>query len=260
MDPRVLRLRKLRMHAGAIRVIVAHTYALSPQINGKEGVCMKTQSVLVLVTLAVMTFACFSPPTDAMAQPRNERSEPRDARQAPPRAPRYPPVGREVRTLPPGERTVRVRRQDYHYFNGIFYRPLRPDVFVVVDAPFGARVRHLPPGSISFLIGPSRYFYANYTYYLWEPRREEYIVVEEPPGAAQVVADAAKADETGELFVYPSEGQSDEQRDRDRYECYVWAAGQTGFDPAADSPQTELTGNYRRALSACLEGRGYTVK
>lgn len=221
---------------------------------------MKTRSVLVLVTAAVTAFVCFSPSNDVLAQPRNDRSQPQSARRAPPLVPRYLPPGREVRTLPPGARIVHTHRREYRYFNGVFYEPLRPGVFVVVNAPLGVRVGHLPPGYISFFSGSRRYFYANFTYYLWEPRRSEYIVVEEPPGAAQAVAEAARTDVTGELFVYPSEGQSDEERNRDRYECYVWASGQTGFDPAAESPQTALAGDYRRALSACLEGRGYTVK
>jgi hypothetical protein len=136
------------------------------------------------------------------------------------------------------------------------------------------------------------------------------------------------------VYFYPTQGQSAEQQDRDRYECYNWAVKQTGFDPgqalppqervtvvparapgentintaiagailgaivsgpghagggaiigataggllgaAADNAQAgqvqsvETTrGNarygresteYRRAMSACLEGRGYSVK
>jgi len=34
------------------------------------------------------------------------------------------------------------------------------------------------------------------------------------------------------IFVYPSNGQSAEQTDRDRYECHVWAVQQTGVDPS----------------------------
>ncbi len=63
---------------------------------------------------------------------------------------------------------------------------------------------------------------------------------------------------------YPAEGQSDEQRDRDRYDCYLWASGQTGFDPSeansTANQNSDLASNYRRVISACLEGRGYTVK
>ena len=35
-----------------------------------------------------------------------------------------------------------------------------------------------------------------------------------------------------ELFIYPKDGQSAEQQQKDRYECHVWAAEQTGFDPS----------------------------
>ena len=33
------------------------------------------------------------------------------------------------------------------------------------------------------------------------------------------------------LIVYPAKGQSQDQQNRDRYECHSWAVGQTGFDP-----------------------------
>lgn len=149
---------------------------------------------------------------------------------------------------------------------------------------------------------------------------------------------AASAD----LFIYPNMGQYPEQQRRDRYECHVWAAQQSGFDPSTyQAPQPvryppgagrehsdlnpvtgaaggaaagavggaiagdagkgaaigagvgavlgafhtlmrqdeqrdrrqamrerraeqdeirELRDDYNRAISACLEGRGYTVK
>ncbi len=34
------------------------------------------------------------------------------------------------------------------------------------------------------------------------------------------------------VIVYPAQGQSPEQTDRDRYECHVWAVQQTGVDPS----------------------------
>jgi len=144
-----------------------------------------------------------------------------------------------------------------------------------------------------------------------------------------------------EVYFYPNHGQSAAQQDRDRYECYLWAKKQTGFDPSApqlaphqkvqvvpspppghDTAAGAITGavigavvsppgrsasgaavgavagaiagaasdtarqeraaqiqqrydesdaqraarieqqagNYRRAMGACLEGRGYTVR
>jgi outer membrane lipoprotein SlyB len=34
------------------------------------------------------------------------------------------------------------------------------------------------------------------------------------------------------VFVYPANGQSQEQTARDRYECHMWAVQQTGVDPS----------------------------
>lgn len=32
-------------------------------------------------------------------------------------------------------------------------------------------------------------------------------------------------------IVFPAKGQSNEQTEQDKYQCYGWAKGQTGFDP-----------------------------
>ena len=34
-----------------------------------------------------------------------------------------------------------------------------------------------------------------------------------------------------ELVIYPAKGQSNEQTEKDKFECYSWAKGQSGFDP-----------------------------
>ncbi|MGA8706334.1 MAG: hypothetical protein WB646_05025 [Steroidobacteraceae bacterium] len=34
------------------------------------------------------------------------------------------------------------------------------------------------------------------------------------------------------LMVYPARGQTQDQLERDRYECHVWAVQQSGFDPS----------------------------
>jgi hypothetical protein len=36
-----------------------------------------------------------------------------------------------------------------------------------------------------------------------------------------------------DVFVYPQKGQSAEHQQKDEFECYAWAKGQTGFDPMA---------------------------
>jgi hypothetical protein len=35
----------------------------------------------------------------------------------------------------------------------------------------------------------------------------------------------------GEMIIYPAKGQSQKKMEKDKYECYGWAKGQTGFDP-----------------------------
>jgi hypothetical protein len=34
-----------------------------------------------------------------------------------------------------------------------------------------------------------------------------------------------------DLIIYPAEGQSEEQMEKDKFECYTWAKNETGFDP-----------------------------
>ncbi len=37
---------------------------------------------------------------------------------------------------------------------------------------------------------------------------------------------------TSDIYIYPNKGQSSQQQSQDRYECHVWAANQSGFDPS----------------------------
>jgi hypothetical protein len=39
-----------------------------------------------------------------------------------------------------------------------------------------------------------------------------------------------------EVVIYPAKGQSKEQTEKDKFACYSWAKGETGFDPMA-TPQ-----------------------
>ena len=41
------------------------------------------------------------------------------------------------------------------------------------------------------------------------------------------------------VYAYPAQGQTDQQLDRDRYECNTWAVQQTGFDPSTATPQPQ---------------------
>lgn len=113
---------------------------------------------------------------------------------------------------------------------------------------------------MSFGYGAHRYYYSNATFYLFNDRSREYIVVEKPPGAASSLQENTEIARAAALFVYPNNGQSEERRDQERYECHRWAKEQTGFDPGVMAGTQNLAADYRRATSACLEGREYTVK
>jgi len=41
-------------------------------------------------------------------------------------------------------------------------------------------------------------------------------------------------------FIYPSQGQSKEQQEKDEFECHRWAKEQSGFDPMNPPSQQEL--------------------
>jgi len=65
-----------------------------------------------------------------------------------------------------------------------------------------------------------------------------------------------------ELYIYPANGQSAEQQDKDKFECYNWAKNDTGFDPMAvpttssapPSGQKKSGGAVRGALGGAVLG------
>ncbi len=86
--------------------------------------------------------------------------------------------------------------------------------------------------------------------------------------AAQGAAPAATPQETliDGLYVTAINGQTKAQEGQDEYECHNWAAGQTGFDSSLpgggvpDSQNAIRRSQYQRAMTACLEARGYSVR
>jgi hypothetical protein len=90
--------------------------------------------------------------------------------------------------------------------------------------------------------------------------------VNSPPSAnaysGQAPSSGAGQPTSDQWYVYPSRGQSQQQLANDRYECNRWATNESGYDPDLRSHRNPETGPvaYGRALSACLEGRGYAVR
>lgn len=111
------------------------------------------------------------------------------------------------------------------------------------------------------------YYYANDVYYTWNPTYDGYTVTDPPPvneGANNAPAagnDGAPAAPMpppaggaagDQIFMYPRNGQSDAQLATDRSECQQWATSQVGGGGRPD--------DYRRAMTACAEARGYSAK
>ena len=69
-----------------------------------------------------------------------------------------------------------------------------------------------------------------------------------------------------DLMIYPAKGQSNDQMEKDKFECYTWAKGQTGFDPmqmpTASSPppsQEKQSVGGRTVAGGILGGAGGAV-
>jgi len=60
-----------------------------------------------------------------------------------------------------------------------------------------------------------------------------------------------------DIYIYPAKGQSQEQQDRDRYECHSWAVKQTGFDPSKSQAAASDT---RPASNQPPPPQGHVVK
>lgn len=149
-----------------------------------------------------------------------------------------------ISSLPYGYRKVWVEGNPYYYADDVFYERVssgyqvvpRPSNEVMIDedttdARPAPQVQSAPLSSNSSRPVPS---YAQQ-------------------------APAATAD-SNKLYAYPRNGQNPTQATFDRIECERWASGQTGFNPAQSSEDAQRRSEYQRATSACLDGRGYTVK
>ena len=149
---------------------------------------------------------------------------------------------------------VPYRGMDYFFSGGYWYRSQGPR-YMVVTPPHGIRVSYLPDFAREVWVGGSLFFLAAGAYYMYEPQTQDYVVVNPP------VADAAPVSNGYDVVAYPANGQSPEQIDQDRYDCYRWAVQQSGFDPRAGgyAPAPAVVQTYRQAEGNCLSSRGYQV-
>src|SRR5262249_7836863 len=126
-------------------------------------------------------------------------------------------------------------------------------------------------GYATYWWGGVPYYYWNSLYYTWSPGDNGYVVTDPPPAApAEGSADTGGAYEqapqadyagggAGGGDVYPPTGRTPEQTQNDRYECHGWAVSQSGFDPTQQG-QSGNPADYKRAMIACLDARGYSAR
>jgi hypothetical protein len=110
-------------------------------------------------------------------------------------------------------------------------------------------------GALGWSLAP-RYYYPYYppSYYNLPPPEEN-----QPPQSLDQGAE-------NRMFIYPRQGQSEGQQAMDFDVCHGWAVNQTGFDPKRppegppDAQRSQQSTDYLRAISACLDARGYTLR
>ena len=70
--------------------------------------------------------------------------------------------------------------------------------------------------------------------------------------------------EAQQLFAFPKKRQSQDQQNKDRFECHSFASQQTGFDPSAPAPPPPSTTTTARQPRSYAEvesaGRGSAVR
>jgi len=158
----------------------------------------------------------------------------------------------------------------------------------------------LPFGYATYYWGSVPYYYYDNAYYNWDPSQNGYVATdpppvmqsgsdEPPPGDVPPASDAPSADyvpapqsndspppqssnsaapsgprgnwsSAADIYVYPRNGQNEQQTSTDRFECHKWSVAQTGFDPTRSMNLQGTSIDYRRAMGACLDARGYSVK
>lgn len=165
----------------------------------------------------------------------------------------YPPRGYLAPVLPAGALTIGWGGANWFFHGGVWFRP-HGGRFVVAVPPVGIVLPVLPPAYVTLWVGGAPYYYANGVYYAPLPGRG-YGVVAPPPGAeaAQPVPmPPPQPRPPPEPVVYPRNGQSPAQTETDRQECNRWATTQPSALADAEV--------FQRAVAACLDGRGYTVR
>lgn len=182
--------------------------------------------------------------------------------------------GQVVRVLPPDATSLSYAGLPYFYGAGVWFRPHRGGRYIVAVPPAGLVVPSLPAGAQSFWVGPDLYFHAHGVTYVGDIAGGYRVVSVMPTlnlsGASEqdgedAPAPAARKPRTSRhadgLYVYPRKGQRQSRLVADRKACNAWAREESGHDPAAtEDTDADAYAEFQRAVSVCLEARGYSVR
>lgn len=160
-----------------------------------------------------------------------------------------------LKVLPKRHHRITHQGRPYYVHAGQWYHQTK-GVFVAINAPIGAIISALPNGYITIGVGINRYFHFGGVFY--KAISSGYVVIPEPVEATAIKENTAPG--INKLIIYPAEGQSEQQKSRDKYECHEWARTDTGYDPTSAQSAPQLKFDYQRAMTACLEARKYVVK
>src|SRR5262249_17831103 len=143
----------------------------------------------------------------------------------------YPERGYYVHDLPRDRIIVNGPRGRYWYGGGVWYS-YGPRGYVVIGAPIGLFVPVLPPYYTTVWVAGVPYYSPTDSDYAWREGTGQYEVVAPPDeSAASTQEPAPPPSPNGDVFVYPKNGQSEQDQSRDKYECHKWAQNESGFDP-----------------------------
>jgi Family of unknown function (DUF6515) len=169
----------------------------------------------------------------------------------------YPAPGFLAPVLPRSSLSIVFGSDRFFFDGGIWYQPYGPQFRVIVP-PIGIVIPILPSAYVTLQVGGLPYYYANGTYYTLASPGPGYVVVAPPPTAVVappptvVVAAPVPAPTRPDPIIYPRNGQDAVQLEADRQACNRWATTQ----PSAMNDASV----FNRAVEACMDGRGYTMR
>lgn len=162
----------------------------------------------------------------------------------------YPAPGFVAHALPRSSLGISFGPDRFFFDSGVWYRPYGPRWRVIVP-PVGVVIPILPSAYVTLRAGGVPYYYANGVYYTAVVGGPGYVVATPPP-AAEVAPAPVQAPSKPDPIIYPRNGQSAQQLEADRQDCNRWATTQ----PAAMQDGSV----FNRAVEACMDGRGYTMR